>query len=108
MVNLYIEVLAIAIPIIIFIFWFIWKLITDQLNKRRYKPENDKAKQGENKRHREDDGRGKRRIVKRRPDKSGSERGILSTTKSGVSRENGSGLRKNRKSSRRIRVRRRR
>ena len=41
-----IEVIVIVSIILIFMFWYVWYKITNLLNKKRYKPENDKGRKG--------------------------------------------------------------
>ena len=53
--KIYIEFLAIGIPILFFFFLYILKLITHRINVRRYKPEDDRSRKGEEFRKRADD-----------------------------------------------------
>ena len=48
--KIYIEVVMVIAVILIFFLWMIWFNFTRWLAKRRYKPDNDKSRQGEDKR----------------------------------------------------------
>lgn len=52
MVTVYIEVLIILIPLLLVVAWFLYVQLTKYIYNRRYKPENDKGKKGEE--HREE------------------------------------------------------
>jgi len=48
--KVYIEVVMFIIAILFFILWMVWFNFTRWLAKRRYNPNNDKSRQGEDKR----------------------------------------------------------
>jgi len=48
--DIQIEIIVILVLIFVFVFWWLWFKLTNFINKRRYKPENDKARKGEERR----------------------------------------------------------
>ena len=62
MVRIDIEVIIIASIIFLVLLWFIWLTLSRVYHNRRYKPENDKGRQAEEKRRRDGESTGRESI----------------------------------------------
>ncbi len=73
MVDIQVEIIAILFPILIFFLWAIWRKLSKIWSKRRYNPENDKGKKGEEYR---------RELIRRDKEFAEAESGIAGSSQS--------------------------